>query len=138
MTFQVPGNGLWWLPPSFFSAQSLPLRPDLVGELTEHTLAAFQMLHLRGAGSEDKPGGAELTLQGYSGHMTQLSAVVEQTASTSLLRYLQYVQALQSKSTVSVVGENKLSSLKYQSVFSQAVVLVASPMGPLVSARYLQ
>jgi hypothetical protein len=96
------------------------------------------MLHWRGAGSEDKPGGAELTLQGYSGHMTQLSAVVEQTASTSLLRYLQYVQALQSKSTVSVVGENKLSSLKYQSVFSQAVVLVASPMGPLVSARYLQ
>lgn len=138
MTFQVPGNGLWWPPPSFFSAQSLPLKPDLVGELTEHALVASEMLHLGGAGSEDKPGIAELTLHGYSGLLTQHSAVVEQTASTSLLRYLQFVQALQSKSTISVMGKNKMSSLKDQSVSSQAVVLVASPMGPLVSARYLQ
>ena len=96
------------------------------------------MLHLRGAGSEDKPGGAELTLHGYSGLLTQHSAVVEQTASTSLLRYLQFVQALQSKSTISVMGKNKMSSLKDQSVCSQAAVLVASPIGLLVCARYLQ
>jgi hypothetical protein len=116
----------------------LPLKPDLVGELMQHTLVASQMLQLQGAGSEDKPGGAELTLHGYSGLLTQHSAVFEQTASTSLLRNLQFVQALQSKSTISVMGENKLSSLKDQLVSSQAVVLVASPMGPLVSARYLQ